>query len=115
MVSPSESSVVLVKFPFSDLSSSKLRPAIVLASVGRNDWILCQVTSKPYTDPRAIQITNGDFKTGSLQRLSYARPTKLFTANNSLMEIEVGRLNAIAFNNIVNAVIDILQKAAKNR
>ena len=110
MVSPSESSVVLVKFPFSDLSSSKLRPAVVLASVGRDDWILCQVTSNPYADPRAIQITNGDFKTGSLQRLSYARPTKLFTANRSLMKIEVGRLNAIAFNNIVNAVVDILQK-----
>ncbi len=110
MVSPSESSVVLVKFPFSDLSSSKLRPAVVLASVGRDDWILCQITSNPYADPRAIQITNDDFKTGSLQRLSYARPTKLFTANRSLMKIEVGRLNAIAFNNIVNAVVDILQK-----
>jgi len=112
MVSPSESSVVLVKFPFSDLSSSKLRPAVVLASVGRDDWILCQVTSNPYADPRAIQITNDDFKTGSLQRLSYARPTKLFTANSSLMKTEVGRLNAIAFNNIINAVVDILQKAA---
>ena len=110
MVSPSESSVVLVKFPFSDFSSSKLRPAVVLASVGRDDWILCQITSNPYADPRAIQITNDDFKTGSLQRLSYARPTKLFTANRSLMKIEVGRLNAIAFNNIVNAVVDILQK-----
>jgi len=77
MVSPSESSVVLVKFPFSDLSYSKLRPAVILASVGRDAWILCQVTSNPYADPRAIQITNGDFKTGSLQRLSYARPTKL--------------------------------------
>jgi len=28
------------------------------------------------------------------------------------METEVGRLNAIAFNNIINAVVDILQKAA---
>ena len=115
MVSPSESSVVLVKFPFSDLSSSKLRPAVVLASVSRNDWILCQVTSKPYADPRAIQITDDDFQTGSLQRLSYARSTKLFTANISLMEIEVGRLTAIAFNNIINDVVDILQKAARDR
>jgi len=31
------------------------------------------------------------------------------------METEVGRLNAIAFNNIINAVVDILQKAAKDR
>ena len=115
MVSPSESSVVLVKFPFSDLSSSKLRPAVVLASVGRDDWIPCQVTSNPYADSRAIHITNGNFEAGSLQRSSYARPTKLFTANKSLMEIEVGKLNAIAFNNIINAVVNILQKAVRGK
>ena len=113
MVSPSVGSVVLVRFPFSDLSSSKLRPALVLASAGRDDWILCQVTSNPYADPIAIQITDGDFETGSLQRVSYTRPGKLFTANSSLMETEVGRLNATAFKNVVNAVIGILQRAAK--
>jgi mRNA interferase MazF len=72
MVSPSESSIVLVKFPFSDLSSSKLRPAVVLASAGRDDWIPCQVTSNPYADLSTVQITNDDFNTGSLQKLSYA-------------------------------------------
>ena len=91
MVSPSKGSVVLVKFPFSDLSSSKLRPAVVLAAADRNDWILCQITSNPYADVKAIQITNDNFETGSLRRLSYARPAKLFTANSSLMETEVGR------------------------
>jgi len=48
-------SVALVPFPFSDLSQAKLRPAIVLASVGRGDWILCQVTSNEYGDDRAIR------------------------------------------------------------
>jgi mRNA interferase MazF len=91
MVTPSEGSVALVRFPFSDLSSSKLRPAVVLASAGRDDWILCQVTGNPYADPEAIQITDRDFETGSLQGVSYARPAKLFTANSSLMEIEAGR------------------------
>jgi len=38
--------VVLLPFPFSDLSRSRFRPAVLLASAGRNDWILCQVTSK---------------------------------------------------------------------
>jgi len=59
-------SVVLVPFPFSDLSEAKLRPAIVLAEAGRNDWILCQVTSRPYGDHRAIAITDQDFETGGL-------------------------------------------------
>ena len=46
--------VVLVRFPFSDLSRTKLRPAVVVADAGRGDWVLCQITSKPYGDPSAI-------------------------------------------------------------
>ena len=50
MGTPTAGSVVLIPFPFSDLSQSKRRPAVVLADAGRGDWILCQVTSKPYSD-----------------------------------------------------------------
>ena len=113
MVAPSEGSVALVRFPFSNLSSSKLRPAVVLAFTGRDDWILCQVTSNPYSDPAAIRISDSDFEVGSLQRVSYARPGKLFTVNSSLMITEAGRLNSMAFNNIINAIVGILQKAVK--
>jgi mRNA interferase MazF len=59
-------SVVFVKFPFSDLSHAKLRPALVLASAQRNDWILCQITSKSYADNTAIQIQEHDFEIGYL-------------------------------------------------
>ena len=60
MVTPTASAVVLVPFPFSDLSQAKLRPAIVLADVGRDDWILCQITSTPYGDPRALPLAGCD-------------------------------------------------------
>jgi len=46
MESPSKGSVVAVKFPFSDLTSSKLRPALVAAKLERNDLILFQITSR---------------------------------------------------------------------
>jgi mRNA interferase MazF len=54
--------VVIVRFPFSDLTASKLRPAAVLAEAGRGDWVLCQITSKSYGDPRAIQLDASDIK-----------------------------------------------------
>ena len=56
MVAPAAGAVGLVRFPFSDLSQTKLPPAVVLAGAGRGDWILCQVTSKPYGDTRAIKL-----------------------------------------------------------
>jgi mRNA interferase MazF len=55
VVAPTAGAVVLVKFPFSDLSRSKLRPAVVLADVGRGDRVLCQVTSKQYGDSSAVK------------------------------------------------------------
>ena len=109
MVSPSAGSVVLVAFPFSDLSDSKRRPAIVIASAGRGDWILCQVTGNPYADPKAIEIRDADFASGSLQRVSFARPGKLFTSNTSLMRAEVGHLKQSTLTKLLDAVVALLK------
>ena len=113
MVAPSIGSVVLVPFPFSDLSQSKLRPAVVLADVGRGDWVLCQVTSSPYADAKAITLANSDFAKGSLRVVSYARPGKLFTANQELLVSQVGILNDKAFNRLLDAVVGVLRPAGK--
>jgi mRNA interferase MazF len=62
--------VVIVHFPFSDLTASKLRPAVVLAEAGRGDWILCQITSKPHGDEKAVPLAAADFAQGSLRLTS---------------------------------------------
>jgi PemK-like, MazF-like toxin of type II toxin-antitoxin system len=101
--------VVLVRFPFSDLSSSKLRPAVVLASSGGSDWVLCQVTSNPYGDARAVPITQASFSSGGLSRESFVRPGKLFTANESILVRQAGVLTAAAHRSIVEAIIQLLR------
>lgn len=85
---PTIGSVVIV--PFTDLSGTKLRPAIVLADSGRGDWLLCQITSNAYSDPLAIEIKSSHFGKGALRLTSYARPGKLFTANSTLIHSSVG-------------------------
>ncbi len=110
MVALAAGSVVLVAFPFSDLSGSKLRPAIVLASAERDDWILCQITSNPYGDTDAVPIRTPDFASGSLERESFARPGKLFTANTALIRSQVGILSALKLAAVRNAVISLLQR-----
>ena len=109
MVAFSAGAVVLVRFPFSDLSQTKLRPAVVLADAGRGDWILCQVASNPYGDTRAIRLEDTSFSAGSLRVLSYARPGKLFTANQDLIVSEVATLKSQSLKQVVDAVVDLLR------
>lgn len=111
MVTPANGAVVLVRFPFSDLSNTKVRPAIVLADVGRGDWILCQVTSQRYTDSTAIEIKNSDFTNGSLKKMSYARPGKLFTANAGIITKHIGDLQGSKLEGIIKSVISLLEKS----
>jgi len=109
MGTPAIGEVVLISFPFSDLSASKLRPALVLASAGRDDWICLQITSKPYADANPIELTDGDFAGGSLQRTSYLRPGKLFTAHHSLFQRTAGRINEKKLEQTRNAVIELIR------
>jgi len=100
-------SVVLIPFPFSDLSQSKLRPAVVLANADRDDWIMCQVTSNAYADARAVELRDSDFEQGSLQLVSYARPAKLFTAHRSLVVGQVGKLRPESLKRLTDRVVSI--------
>lgn len=109
MVPSTAGAVVMVSFPFSDLSQTKLRPAVVLAGAGRGDWVLCQITSNPYADTRAVLLENSSFSIGSLRVVSYARPGKLFTANESLITSEIGTLTGDIFERVLEAVVTLLR------
>ena len=82
---------------------------MILADVGRDDWILCQVTSKPYGDALALVLAEESFATGSLRVTSYVRPGKLFTANRDLIADQIGTLKEEAFKQIIEAVVAILR------
>lgn len=109
MVVPSVGGVVLVTFPFSDLSQSKLRPAVCLADAGRGDCVLCQVTSNRYGDPLAVPLEATDFATGGLRMASYARPGKLFTASSGLLVRSVGVLSSSARERLLAAVVALFR------
>jgi mRNA interferase MazF len=69
--------VVVLPFPYSNLSSSKKRPAMVLANLKGDDVILCQVASQFVKDNYAIALNDSDFKKGSLNKPSNIRPNRL--------------------------------------
>jgi len=75
-----------------------------IAEVEHGDWILCQVTSQAYSDSQAIEISDESFQQGSLQRVSYVRPGKLFTAHSTLIRRRVGQLKSEVLKQIVEKI-----------
>src|SRR5207248_1142762 len=102
--------VVILPFPFSDLSGAKRRPALVLAALPGDDVILCQITSRAVTDPFAIPIAEIDFVTGGLRQPSNARPNRLFTADPSIILYQAGRLRAEKLREITAKVLDFFNQ-----
>lgn len=102
--------VVLLDFPFSDLSGSKFRPAVILADAKRGDYVACQITSKRQADASAIELQQANFTRGGLNAISFAGPAKLFTAHQSVIARHVGFLHDVVLNDIRNAVIALIRR-----
>jgi mRNA interferase MazF len=102
--------VVVVPFPFSDLTNAKRRPALVLAELTKNDLILCLITSQAANDNYTTLIENNDFETGSFSKTSYAKSNRIFTANEQLIAYKAGKLTTEKTNEIIAKLIAILQQ-----
>ncbi len=104
--------VVVVPFPFTDLSSSKVRPALVLASLTRGDLILCQITSQAAGHPEAVPILVADFEPGGgLSHPSFALPHRVVTANEICVRRAVGRLKPDKLNHLRERVCKIIRQS----
>jgi mRNA interferase MazF len=101
--------VVVIPFPFSDLSGSKRRPAFVLADLPGDDIILCQITSQHTKDSFAVTLTGADFQNGSLPADSYIRPSRIFTADKSIIIKKAGTVSRYKQDEVVEAVLKIIQ------
>lgn len=101
--------LVIVPFPFSDLTQAKRRPAVVVANLRGDDLILCQITSQTVSDDYAIKIDNSDFSMGGLNQISNIRPNRLFTADKSIILYKAGQLKPEKLEEAIAKIIKILQ------
>ena len=102
------SAIVIAQFPFSDLTGSINRPTLVMANGCLGDWILGQITTNPFIDDLAIELTDDSLSAGSLNTVSYFRPNKLFTSSEDLIIRPVARLKPEVFNRLLDATMNIL-------
>jgi mRNA interferase MazF len=80
--------IILVPFPFTDLSSSKRRPALVVSPENFNDrmrdLVVVAITSQ-LTDQHAVLVERGDCVDGALPKASVVKLAKLFTIHSTLV------------------------------
>ena len=100
--------VVVLPFPFSDLSSSKRRPALVVAIASSDDIVLAQITSRSFSDNYAIELSINDFSNGGLNIASNIRPNKLFTANVNIVAYKAGNLKTQKMKEVAATIIKLL-------
>ena len=59
--------IVVISFPYSDLSLTKNRPVLVLSDLKDDDIIVCQITSKFKKDNYSVYLENEDLEFGKLK------------------------------------------------
>ena len=100
--------VVVLPFPFSDLSQSKKRPAFVVAPLQGDDVILCQITAVVHSDLYSILLEEKDFVTGSLKQPSYIRPNRLFTSDSRIIIKRVGLVHQNKIEEVIKKITMII-------
>lgn len=97
-------SIILIPFPYSDLSRIKQRPALVLRSADSlGDLLVIPVTSKPGW-PDALALTAAALRSGSLPKPSWARCDKLFTISQSAVISVCAEVTAVMLGEIMEQV-----------
>lgn len=101
--------IVIIPFPFSDLSNFKKRPALVITKLKGQDLILAQITSQSINDDYGININNEDFSVGSLKVISNIRPNRIFTADENIILYKIGSLKKEKLDQAISKIIEIIK------
>jgi len=102
-----EGDIIVLKFPFSDLTNYKKRPALIIKNINGNDSIVLQITSIARRDEYSVKLCREDFSEGSLPINSLIRINKIFTADKSLFLYKAGTIGPIKFFESKNKLIKL--------
>jgi mRNA interferase MazF len=86
--------LLLVPFPFTDLSAAKRRPVLALTALdGFGNFIALPVTSRPQAE-HGIPLLAADLVRGSLPAPSWIRTDRIVTLNATLIVKTIGQVSA---------------------
>lgn len=96
--------IVLVPFPYSDLTSTKKRPVLVISNneynSKLNDVVVCVITSNTNLDEYSILLDNTDLEIGVLPEISAIKVHKLFTIDKTKIIKKFSKINRECFDKV---------------
>lgn len=108
---PKQGDLVLIPIPFTDLSSQKRRPVIVISNDDyhrtASDVVVVAMTSNPDAVPLSFVLTSADLEAGSLNRPGTVRADKIYTLAASLIVKTFGRVNKPTLERIRSLLLDL--------
>ena len=108
---PSQRDIVLVPIPFTDLSSTRRRPVIVISNDQYNrttdDIIVVAMTSNPAAIQHSFTITTADLESGTLNHPGRVRADKIYTLSQRIVVKTFGRVNTATLDRIRQIIIDL--------
>ena len=102
--------IVVIPFPFSDLSQNKRRPALVLTDLNGDDILLCQITSQHSNDIFALTLDSKKIESGMLPVDSFIRPLRIFTADKNIILHKAGKITPELMDKVIDAIIFALKQ-----
>jgi mRNA interferase MazF len=114
-ISFSQGDVVLVPFPFTDLTAIKQRPALVLSPERLNkvraDLVVAAITSRipdALNDDEAL-LSGADLRTSGLPKRSLVKLGKIFTIHQGLIRKKLGRIPQSTLERILQKLLQSLK------
>ena len=93
--------IVLIPFPYSDLSANEQRPALIISNHLLNkteDRICCLITRNSRKED--LQIRKENFKSGTLPFKSFVRPHRIFTVHHKIIKKKLCTINDFFHNEV---------------
>ncbi len=104
--------IVLIPFPYSDLSDFKQRPALIISNEKINrteDRICCLITTNPHKND--LPIHKEDFETSILPFKSFVKPHRIFTISEGIIKKKLCTMNNKFHDKVIDNLLNYIKTA----
>jgi mRNA interferase MazF len=105
--------IIMIPFPYTDLTETKQRPAIIVSNNNYNDTlddvVVCAVTSKFQRDEFCIELLDTNLDYGKLPEVSFVKAHKLLTIHKSKIIKKYSRVKEDYFSTIQDRIADLIE------